>query len=367
MLPMLIFLLIFFSLLGYVFARGYQNFVQFPALKVTYIVLYVSLFLTMMTAFIGADYFSAKVGSVTSFIGFTFLILVIYMSIAFLIIDIFRIINHFFIHADVEKYRMWATAVSFCIVVIALIVGNYKFNNPSVTKFNVSVENPTHNKQLRIVMASDLHLNNSIGKKKLQQYVKLINEQKPDIVLFVGDIVDRNIDPFVNQRMYEDLLQLKSTYGVFGVAGNHEFYSSDKELNYEYYEKSGINMLFDKAVLIDSSFYVLGRDDRMNPNRKKLADMVNELDKKYPILLLDHQPFELEEAEENGITMQFSGHTHNGQFFPGNIIVNFMYELSHGYMKKGNTHYIVSSGLGIWGPQYRIGTKSELVVVDLTL
>ena len=364
---MLIFLLIFFSLLGYVFVRGYQNFAQFPVLKITYIIVYVSLFLTMMTGFIGSDYFSPTMGSVVPFIGFTFLMVVIYMGIAFLVIDIFRIINHFFIHADVEKYRFGASAVSFGVVVILLIIGNYNFNNPVVTKWNVSAENQTQQKQLRIVMASDLHLNNSIGKKKLQQYVKLINEQNPDIVFFVGDIVDRNIDPFINQRMYEDLLQIKSTYGVFGATGNHEFYSSNKESNYEYYEKAGIRMLFDEAVLIDNSFYVLGRDDRMNLDRKKLSEIINDLDRNFPILLLDHQPFELEEAEKNGITMQFSGHTHNGQFFPGNIIVRFIYELAHGYKQKGNTHYFVSSGLGIWGPQYRIGTKSELVVVDLEL
>jgi len=368
-LQMILFLLVTFSLFGYVFVRGYHNFAPFPRLKITYSVAYISLFLTMMTAFIAADYFPAKAGNAVSFVGFTFLILVIYMGIAFLVIDFFRIINRFFIRANsamVEKCRMWATAVSFCIIVIALVIGNYNFNNPVVTKYSVLVENPTQNKQLRIVMASDLHLSNSIKKKRLQQYVTLINEQNPDIVFFVGDIVERTIYPFRNQRMYEDLLKIQSTYGVFGVPGNHEFYSPTKELTFKYFKKAGIQMLFDEAVLINNSFYVVGRDDRINLDRKSLAELVKDLDRNFPILLLDHQPFELEEAEQNGITMQFSGHTHNGQFFPGNIIVGFIYELAHGYMKKGNTHYVVSSGLGIWGPQFRIGTRSELVVVDLT-
>ena len=92
---------------------------------------------------------------------------------------------------------------------------------------------------------------------------------------------------------------------------------------------------------------------------------VNDLDKNLPIILLDHQPYHLYEAQNNGIDFQISGHTHNGQFFPGNLVVKNMYEMGHGYLKKGSTHIYVSAGLGIWGPQYRIGTQSEIVVVNL--
>ncbi|MFZ4725789.1 MAG: metallophosphoesterase, partial [Paludibacter sp.] len=115
----------------------------------------------------------------------------------------------------------------------------------------------------------------------------------------------------------------------------------------------------------DSSFYIVGRDDKSNLNRKKLSEIVTGLDKKLPFILMDHQPYHLEEAEQNDIDFQISGHTHNGQFFPGNLFVKKMYELGYGYLKKGNTHYYVSSGLGLWGPQYRIGTESELVVINL--
>ncbi len=365
---MIIFLLIFISLIGYVFARGYHNFIQYPVLKYSFAVVYFLLFFTMMTGFIGADYLPIKLANVLSFVGFTFLMVVIYMGIAFFVIDVLRLIDHFFVHTNgvlVEKYRIWASIAAFGVVLVALVAGNYRFNHPKVVELNVSAEQTNRHKQLRIVMVSDLHLGSNIGKDKVQQYVKLINDQNPDVVFFVGDIADRGIEPFVKQQMYEDLQQIKAKYGAYGVSGNHEYYSFNRELNYEYYEKAGIKMLFDQAVLIDSSFYVLGRDDKTNPNRKTLVEIAQGLDHQYPVILLDHQPFHLEEAEENGITMQFSGHTHAGQFFPGNIIVNMMYELGYGYLKKGNTHYYVSSGLGIWGPLYRVGTQSELVVVNL--
>ena len=353
--------LIFLSFMGYVFLRGYQCFSQYPALRCAYSIAYVSLFAVMITGWFIADYLPVRLGSALSFVGFTYLMLAIYMGAAFLLIDIFRLFVPL-----VETHRIGISAACFCLTAVALVVGNYQFNHPKVTTLAVSAENPSQHRQLRIVMASDLHFGSNIRKEKAQGYVQLINAQTPDIVFFVGDIADRSIDPFVKQRIYEDLQGIQSKYGVYGVLGNHEHYSSDIKRNCEYYEKSGITMLIDEAVLIDSSFYVVGRDDKVNTQRKTVAEITANLDKKYPIILLDHQPFGLEEAAQNGVAMQFSGHTHNGQFFPGNLIVKALFELPVGYKKKGGTHYYVSSGLGVWGPLFRIGTQSELVVVDFS-
>ncbi|MDR2908043.1 MAG: metallophosphoesterase [Bacteroidales bacterium] len=364
-----LFLALFLLLMGYIFFRGYHNFAHYPIGKWIYSIAFVALLLTLFTGFLGADYLSPNVGGTLSFVGFTFLIAVLYMGVAFLLIDLCRIVNALFIHADatlVSTCRMWANAVSFGIVLIALMVGNYKFNHPDVTTLAVSAEQSSQNKHLRIVMASDLHFGNNIRKKEAQRFVKLINEQAPDIVLLAGDLADRNMEPFIRQQIDDDLRQIEAKYGVYGVAGNHEYYADNRHLNFEYYEKSGIQMLFDEAVLVDSSFYIAGRDDKTNRHRKPLSEIVADLDKQYPVILLDHQPYHLEEAEQNGVAMQFSGHTHNGQFFPGNLIVKSIYELAYGYKKKGGTHFYVSSGLGIWGPLYRIGTRSEIVVVEFS-
>ena len=128
--------------------------------------------------------------------------------------------------------------------------------------------------------------------------------------------------------------------------------------------KTKINLLRDSSVLIDDSFYLVGRDDRTNINRKSLKELIENLDKTKPILVLDHQPYHLEESEINQVDIQFSGHTHQGQIWPISLLTNALFEKSHGYLKKGNTHYYVSSGIGIWGGRYRIGTYSEYVVID---
>ena len=165
--------------------------------------------------------------------------------------------------------------------------------------------------------------------------------------------------------MEEELSQLHAPLGVFAITGNHEFYSGVPEEINKYLRAAGVRMLHDSVALVDNSFYLVGRDDRTNPNRMKLSELVKGLQPDLPKILLDHQPYALEQACENDIDLQISGHTHNGQFFPGNLFVKRIFEVAHGYKKKGKTHFYVSSGLGIWGPLYRIGTQSELVEIQL--
>ena len=208
-------------------------------------------------------------------------------------------------------------------------------------------------------------LGNSIDIQMLRKYVKLINAQHPDIVLLLGDITDRSASPLSEQNMKTELQSIHAPLGTYAIRGNHEYYSGKPKAIAGYLKASGITVLIDSACLVDNSFYIIGRDDRTNSKRKPLSEMVQGLDKDIPKILLDHQPFKLKDAEQNGIDLQLSGHTHDGQFFPGNLYVKKMFELGHGYLKKGKTHYYISSGLGIWGPHYRIGTQSELVEIRL--
>ncbi len=302
-----------------------------------------------------------------SFIGFSYVIVFIYLLLSFLIVDLIRIINHFihFFPFSVAGFRLWILVITLIITGVAMIIGNYKFNNPEIVTLNLTTDKPKQNKELKIVAISDLHLGISIDKARLQSWVKLINDQKPDIVLLAGDVSDRWMEPVIRQNMAEDLRAINAPMGVFAVNGNHEHYAETANLTADYLREAGIIVLRDQVKMVNSRFYVVGREDKSNKKRKKISEIVKDLDKKLPIILLDHQPFHLYEAQESGIDFQISGHTHNGQFFPGNWIVKNMYEMGHGYLKKGATHFYVSSGLGIWGPQYRIGTQSEIVVVNL--
>jgi uncharacterized protein len=367
----IVFFLVILTVFGlinyYVLVRAWSALSVDPLFRLIFPVVLTSMFATFIfTMFLGT-YLPIPVARVLSFYGNTFVVVIIYLLFSFLLVDIVRIFNHFlhFASPQLPVFRYWALVVSLLIIGLALIVGNYRFNHPQTVRLDISVDKPKQGKELKIVAVSDVHLGFSIDKKRLQRYVKMINDEHPDLVLMAGDISDRPVLPIIKQNMKEELSSIHAKYGVYAINGNHEYMAEKPLAMTPYLKESGIKVLRDEVALIDSGLYIIGRDDKMNPNRKSLRELVNGTDKSLPKILLDHQPFQLNEAQENGIDFQFSGHTHNGQFFPGNLFVNWIYELGYGYMKKGATHYYVSSGLGIWGPQYRIGTQSEMVVIRL--
>ena len=361
-------LAIFISFNAYVLMRGWQALPSASVLRPVYLITLISLFLMMMGTMIFGNAMPQAAAKVVSFIGFTYFIVVIYLFLSFLLVDVVRIANYFihFFPAGMASFRLWAMVSTLAITGIALIVGNYKFNHPKIVTLNLTSDKPTQHKKLKIVAVSDIHLGISIDKKDLQGYVKLINEQHPDIVLLAGDVSDRSIVPLIRQKMDEEFRAIKAPLGVYAINGNHDLYAETPNATAEFLKKVGVKVLIDDVSLVDNSFYVVGREDRSNHKRKNLSEILNGLDKSRIMILLDHQPFHLEDAEQNNIDLQISGHTHDGQFFPGHYFVGRMFENGYGYLKKNKTHYYVSSGLGIWGPQYRIGTQSELVVINFS-
>lgn len=307
---------------------------------------------------------------VTSFfykVGTSWLFIVIYFLILALLKDFIRILHitppGTFTHYTRDNWMGLIFAVSF--VSMVMICGYLKY------RWKVRVEVPVtvgktieKHDSLKIVAISDLHLGYNIGADELTQWIDSINKEKPDIVIIAGDIVDSSVRPLDAHNIASCFKQIKSTYGVYSCLGNHEYISGVKE-SVRFINEAGIHLLRDSAILIDSSFYIVGRDDKMNPSRKPLKDLVAGLDTSKPVILLDHQPYNLEEVEENGIDLQFSGHTHKGQVWPITWIVDAMYEVPYGYLKKGNTNVYVSSGIGIWGGKFRIGTQSEYVVINM--
>lgn len=368
--------LVFFSIVliftlltaTYVTLRGWQALQPVGSIRVWYLSANIALFALMMISMMMGNSLHGTFAKVLTFTGYTYMIVMLYLLLSFLVVDVVRISNWIFHFSSdaLQQFRLWALLGSATIILIALVVGNYKFNHPAIVNMQLGVNNTPQNKTLKIVAVSDIHLGVSIDKKKLKEYVNLINLQKPDIVLMAGDISDRSTQPLVDQHMEEELRQIIAPLGVYAISGNHEYYSENPYSTGEFLQnKCGITLLRDSVALVNNSFYVVGRDDKTNLKRRSLAAVMAGLDHSKPIILLDHQPFHLEEAQHNGVDLQISGHTHDGQIFPGNLIVKKMYELGAGFMQKGNTHYYVSSGLGLWGPQYRIGTQSEIGVITM--
>ncbi|MCX6165048.1 MAG: metallophosphoesterase [Ignavibacteriae bacterium] len=219
-------------------------------------------------------------------------------------------------------------------------------------------------------MISDLHLGTIISNSRLEDIVNKTNSLNPDIILLAGDIVDEDLGPVIRNNLGEMLKNFKSKYGTYGITGNHEYIGGVEEAC-TYLNAHNITMLRDTVVKIDNAFYLIGREDKeistfAGKKRKSLNELVKEIDKSCPMILMNHQPFDLEETVKNEIDIQFSGHTHNGQLFPLNFITNLIFELSSGYLRKGQTHFYVSTGAGTWGPPLRIGNSPEIVDIKLT-
>lgn len=307
-------------------------------------------------------------------VGTAWFFILIYFFMIILVIDLFGLANRLFhfmpsdaiIRYTKENWIGLGFIVGF--VTLLMLCGYLKY------QWKVRVDLPVNiyktvgdsvfHRPLRIVAVSDLHLGYGIGKGELEKWIDLINSENPDIVLIAGDIIDNSVRPLNEGNFAESFHKIKAPMGVYACPGNHE-YIGGLTGSLDFIEKAGIHMLRDSVALVDSSFYVIGRDDRSNKGRRPLKDLVANLDKSKPIIMLNHQPYNLEETEANGIDIQLSGHTHQGQIWPISLITKQLYEKDHGYIKKGNANIYVSSGIGIWGGKFRIGTQSEYVVIDV--
>jgi predicted MPP superfamily phosphohydrolase len=292
-----------------------------------------------------------------------------------LFIDLVRLGNHFFHFFPDSWYQINSKAklISFLFVagtvILLTIAGSWNARTIKIKKLKLQIDKTTNTfTKLNIALVSDIHLGTMIHNSKLEKIVEKINNLKPDIILLAGDVFDEDITTLVEKNTASILTKLKSKYGVFAILGNHEYFSGLDEA-IAYLQHGNITVLRDSSVFVTDNFYLVGRDDRsgnrFNKTRKPLEELMNNVDKNYPIILMDHQPFNLEEAQNNGVDLQVSGHTHHGQFFPFNLITNQVYELSWGYKQKGNTHYYVSCGVGTWGPPVRLGNRPEIVKIEL--
>jgi len=355
----------------YIYSRGLQAFRPAGIFHTIYSVAFAFLAVSFIASVFLERADVVSVGRPLNWIGSFWLAAFVYLLLVSVAVDVFRLANHFvpffpqFISSNPGRA---ARVAGVCTVSVTLLVVLFGFINAHyirVRTLDIRVlKGAGERKTLNLVMASDIHLSSIIGRSRIEGIVEKINSLSPDLVLLPGDIVDGDLNPVIDQNLGESLRKIKAPLGVYAVTGNHEYYGG-LERACQYITEHGIRILRDSAVFIDHSFYIVGRDDRELRNRKALAALMEKVDKKFPVILMDHQPFHLEDAEENGIDLQLSGHTHHGQMWPFNYITDMVYELAYGYLVKGATHIYVSSGVGTWGPPVRIAADPEIVNVRL--
>ena len=377
---MILFFAVFFSVYGlvnyYIFIRGWEAIPPGSPLRIWYLVA----FLFTALAFIAGRFLErvwySFVSEALVWVGSFWLAAMLYFFLAVCALDLIRAANHFFpfigalfsVDYAVLKLRTGWTILA--VVALVILAGRLNALSPRVRTIELSIGKKLNGQDsLSVVSASDIHLGSIIGRSRLRKIVDQISALKPDLILLPGDIVDEDLGPVIRENLGEMLRSLHARLGVYAVTGNHE-YIGGAEAAVAYLRDHGITVLRDSVAKLDNGLYVIGREDRSSAQfggkkRRALSDLMSDVDRSHPLLLMDHQPFHLEEAAKEGIDVQLSGHTHHGQLWPLNYITEAVYELSWGYLLKGNTHVVVSSGVGTWGPPVRTGNRPEIVLLKL--
>ena len=319
-----------------------------------------------------------------------FLGIFLYVLMIILVADGGRLILKYGFHASWIHSRLVFAITGILCSAIIIFIGLYGIIHAK--KIKTATYNVTINKtvpdtsSLKIVLLADTHFGYNAGTFHAQELVKKINKQNPDLVCIAGDIFDNEFDAIREPEKIEKILRkINSRYGVYACWGNHDLNEpilagftfhqdtdniKDSRMD-DFLKKSNIHILEDESLLINNQFYIVGRKDaslieKTGDSRLTPAQLTANLDKSKPIIFIDHQPKELQEIADAGADFDLCGHTHDGQTFPANITIKFVWENPCGYLKKNNLHNIVTSGAGVWGPAMRVGTDSEICVINVS-
>lgn len=358
--------------------------------RIIFAVIYVLLSTSLLTGFLIKK--PKSLHRILKITGNYFLGIFLYTLVIILAADLGRILLKYVFHVSWIHSRMAFTiAGAICTVLIIFFSARGIFHAKyiKVSSYDVQINKtiPKGN-SMKVVLLADTHFGYNSGILHAKELVRKINKQKPDLVCIAGDIFDNEYDAIRDPERIEKVLQqIKSTYGVYACWGNHDlneeilagftFKHKDDDLSdvkdprmKKFLEDSNIHILEDESVLINDSFYVIGRKDaslteKIHETRKAPAQLTEGLDRDKPIIMIDHQPKELQELADAGIDLDLCGHTHDGQTFPGNFTIKLMWENPCGLLMKDNMTNITTSGAGVWGPAMRLGTDSEICSIDI--
>ena len=353
----------------YLFTRFWQLFIRKDQ-RIYYVLIYLLLFLVYPVSnllngdgtALGARVLSAVADYLLPFFLYLFLFMLL-LDLLLLINIPFRIVPRELIKS--KSFRSAGLPVIVCCSMAVVIAGIINFNTIRTTEYQITVPGKLSGiSHLRIAFVSDFHLQESTDIRFVEKFASKIDKIQPDLMLFGGDIVD---DDRTSEKIaiFERIFSsIKARYGLYGVLGNHEHYTGHDQGSF--FINSGIVILRDSIVINGNSFILAGRNDSHTRTRKSVAEMMGAILDTLPVILLDHRPSEIDQISKFPVDVALSGHTHNGQLFPINLITKKVYEHSYGYMKKGKTHFFVSSGIRLWGPPVRTTGKSEIIVIDIS-
>ncbi len=351
----------------YVFLRVGQLFIE-RRFRFRYFIIYFLLASVYPAAIMFPE--DGQVSTALNFISGYLLPFYLYLFLALLLFDLFLLFNRIF--KIIPRVKLWSskfrkTGLASIILLSAGIVagGIINFNTVRTSEYRIDVPARSSGlKHLRIAFVADFHLTESTNIHFVKKFADKIGEINPDLMVYGGDIVEGDRDDEITTESGNILSRIHPKYGVFAVLGNHEYYSGQDKGSF--FEKAGMKVLCDTVIIIDNSFSLAGRYDSHFRERKSVVSLLKAATDSLPLILADHRPTEIDQVSSTLADVQLSGHTHDGQLFPINLITRSVYRLSWGHMKLGNTHFFVTSGIRLWGPPVRTAGKSEIMVIDIT-
>jgi predicted MPP superfamily phosphohydrolase len=300
--------------------------------------------------------------------GYYYAPLLLYLVLFYITFDLIRFVltkSKLPVTSNLQK-RNYKTAIFLILLTLTALIearGILNFNTPKVQEYQINIPQKSASiQQLKIAMAADFHFSEITSQKFVEQFVTEINELNVDVVFFAGDIFESNKANAKTDDIKNKLSGIKSKYGVYAVEGNHGYYRGTN--TQKFFNKTNITLLKDTVITFANSFQVMGRMDRHNHNRSSIPELLSSARSDLPIITMDHQPY-YDKKNLDRIDLYLSGHTHNGQLFPFNLIEKFIYEIPWGYKKINNTHCFVTCGAQGWGPQVRTASQSEIMVINV--
>ena len=362
----------------YLFVRGWQSLEMLGAHRIWYaLVFWIVAFSYIITQMLWMKGVSGVLLEIYHAIGSYWIVVMLYGFLILLAIDILRIVGWAgnirpeFVYRDYQLSKIIMFGVVCLVFSIIFTVGYRNAHRLRTTHLTIPIEKKAGQLTgLRVVLVSDIHLGHIYGPTFLERVVDEINKQHPDLVFLAGDIFEGAPAPAIKEEIGAAFERLQTKYGTYMVSGNHEHIGRWQDGNvadtiFAYLSSHGVQPLQDSVVFIDSSFYVAGRKDRSFGTRKTIPELLSNIDRQMPIIMIDHQPYHLDTVEQEGVDLHLSGHTHHGQMWPLNYITQKIYEQDWGYLQKGKSNFYISCGVGTWGPPIRTAGYSEMVVIDL--
>ncbi len=269
-------------------------------------------------------------------------------------------------HVGVSVVPNWAGIISFGVAIGVIIYGMWQSQRVEIVRTTITLPNlPKSWQGKAVVLVADLHLGNVRGVRFAEKVTRKIRTLAPEMVFIAGDLYDGLICDA--SKLIAPLKNLASPQGTYFVSGNHDYYS-DSEHFFRAIQDAGIHILNNAVVTIDG-LQIAGMDfnDTNYPENFKTVLKNIDLDTDKSSILLRHEPTHLEIASQKGFSLQVSGHTHRGQFWPLSLITRYLFKgYDYGLKQFEKMTVCTTSGVGTWGPPFRLGTKSEIVAITLT-